>query len=103
VAGGWKILQNEELHNFCASPNVRVMKSRRVGHVACMGEMTTFWLETLKGRDYLEDLDVDRIIIFSSSASTVTGIWAGFNSWWVQRFSLHHIWGPLSLLSSGYW
>jgi hypothetical protein len=43
VAGGWRRLHNEELHNFYASPNiVRVIKlgrMRLVGHVACMGEM----------------------------------------------------------------
>jgi hypothetical protein len=41
VMGGWKKLQNEELHNLFSSPDViRMMKSRRmrwVGHVACMG------------------------------------------------------------------
>jgi hypothetical protein len=29
VAGGWRRLLNEELHNFYSSPNIRVMKSRR--------------------------------------------------------------------------
>jgi hypothetical protein len=42
VAGDWRRLHNEELHNFCASRNIiRVIKSKRikwVGHVAHMGE-----------------------------------------------------------------
>jgi hypothetical protein len=40
VAGGWRRLHNEELHNLYASPNiVRVIKSGRVRlavYVACM-------------------------------------------------------------------
>jgi hypothetical protein len=43
VAGGWRRLHNEELHNLYASPNIiRVIKLRRVkwaGHVTGMGEM----------------------------------------------------------------
>jgi hypothetical protein len=43
VAGGWRRLHSEELHNLYASQNViGVMKSRRmrwVGHVTRMGEM----------------------------------------------------------------
>jgi hypothetical protein len=42
VAGGWRRLHNEELHNLYASPNIiRVIISRYmrwVGHVACIGE-----------------------------------------------------------------
>jgi hypothetical protein len=42
MAGGWKRLHNEELHNLYASPIVRVIKSRRMrwaGHVAGVTEM----------------------------------------------------------------
>jgi hypothetical protein len=43
VAGGWRKLHNEELHNLYASPDIiRMIKSRSmrwVGHVACMGEV----------------------------------------------------------------
>jgi hypothetical protein len=37
VTGGWRTLQNEELHNSYSSPRIiRIMKSRRrwAGHVA---------------------------------------------------------------------
>jgi hypothetical protein len=41
VAGGWRKLHTEELHNLYASRNiVRMMEARRirwVGHVASMG------------------------------------------------------------------
>jgi hypothetical protein len=42
VAEGWRGINNEELHNLYASPNIRVVKSRRMiwaGHVARMGRM----------------------------------------------------------------
>jgi len=43
VAGGWRRLHNEELHNVYASSNIiRVIKSRRVrweGHVERKWEM----------------------------------------------------------------
>jgi hypothetical protein len=43
VAGDWRRLHNEELHNLYASPHiVTVIKSRRIrwsGHVALMGDM----------------------------------------------------------------
>jgi hypothetical protein len=44
VAGGWRKLHNEELHNLYASPNIiKIIKSRKTrwaGHVACIGEMS---------------------------------------------------------------
>jgi hypothetical protein len=43
VAGGWRRLHNEELHNLYDSPNIiRVIKSRRMrwaGHVTHIGDM----------------------------------------------------------------
>jgi hypothetical protein len=48
LAGGWRRLHNEELNNFCVSPNIiRVIKSRRdirAGHVGRMGEIK-LWIE----------------------------------------------------------
>jgi hypothetical protein len=42
VAGGWKKLRNDELHDLYSSPCIiRITKSRRIiwaGHVARMGE-----------------------------------------------------------------
>jgi hypothetical protein len=43
VAGGWRKMHKEELHNFYSSPNIiRVIKSRRMrwaGNVARMGDL----------------------------------------------------------------
>jgi hypothetical protein len=42
MAGDWRRLHNEELHNSYASPHIRVIKSvrmRREGHVAGKREM----------------------------------------------------------------
>jgi hypothetical protein len=43
VAGGWRILHNEELHNLYTSPNIiSVINSRMMGwaeHVGCIEEM----------------------------------------------------------------
>jgi hypothetical protein len=70
VAGGWRRLHNEELHNLYTSANIiRVIKSKRTrlaGQVARMDitEMQRiFLLENLNGRNYLEDIGVDGNII----------------------------------------
>jgi hypothetical protein len=48
VAGGWRRLHNEELHNLDNSPSIiRVTKSRRMRWdvvVACIGEMRNIYI-----------------------------------------------------------
>jgi hypothetical protein len=58
VTGGWRELQNEELHNLYSSPSiVRMIKSkgmRWTGHVARMGKRWIYighWWERQKERD----------------------------------------------------
>jgi hypothetical protein len=45
VAGGTKILHNEDLHNSCSSPiKIRIIKSRRMrwaGQLACIAQNKT--------------------------------------------------------------
>jgi hypothetical protein len=84
VAGGWRRLLNEELHNLYASPNIiRMIKSRRIRwavHVARMGEMhAEFWSENLKGGHRSEDLGVDgRIILKCILGKWGGNVWTGF-------------------------
>jgi hypothetical protein len=59
VAGGWRRLHDEELHNLYASPNIiRAVKSRRmrwVVHVRCKGEMrNTYKILIRKPEEKLE-------------------------------------------------
>jgi hypothetical protein len=64
VAGDWRRLHNEELHNIYASTVIRVIKSRKMtwtGHVAHMGE--NFYFKDMKERDHLEELCIDGQII----------------------------------------
>jgi hypothetical protein len=59
VTGGWRKLDNEELHNLYSSPSIiRIIKSSRmrlVGHVARMGEeelRISYWQENRRQRDH---------------------------------------------------
>jgi hypothetical protein len=54
VAGCWRRLHNEELHNLYASSNIiSVIKSKRMrwaGHVACVGEKRNAYSTPLDGK-----------------------------------------------------
>jgi hypothetical protein len=70
VAGGWRRLHYEELHNLQASQNIiKVIKSRRMrlaGYVACMGEMRNAYsilVGESEGKRLFEDLGIDGKII----------------------------------------
>jgi hypothetical protein len=58
----WRKSHIDELHSLYSSPNiVRVIKSRRMGHVARIGRgevFIGFWLGGLKGRNHWEDQDI---------------------------------------------
>jgi hypothetical protein len=63
-------LHNEDFHDVHLSPNFNwIINSRSVGwagSVACMGEIvmrTRVWWKTVKDKDLLVDLDIDREIV----------------------------------------
>jgi hypothetical protein len=67
VTGGWRKLQNEELHNLKASPSIiSMIKSKRmrwIEHVARMWRRGThigYWWEKEMERDQWEDQGVGR-------------------------------------------
>ena len=80
VTGEWRKLNNEELRDLYALPNiVRVVKSRRMrwaGHVARMGERRVVHRVLVwkpEGKRALGDLDVDGRIILRR----IFGKWKG--------------------------
>jgi hypothetical protein len=85
VAGDWRRLHNEELHNLYASPNIiRVINARNMRgtvRVARMGEVRcaeSILVEDLKGRDHLEDLSVEgRIILQWTLEKQGRKMWTG--------------------------
>jgi hypothetical protein len=70
VAGGWRRLHNEELHNLYASPDInKMIRSRMMrwrGHVARIENMKSaynIFVGKTEWNTLLEDLDVDCITI----------------------------------------
>jgi hypothetical protein len=70
VAGGWRKLHNEELHNLYSSPSIiRMIKSRRMRwarHIAQVGKREIhigYWCENQKERYHWEDQDVGACMI----------------------------------------
>jgi hypothetical protein len=66
MMGGWRKLNNEEIHNLYSSPSIiRTIKSRRMrwtGHASRMRRRGThigYSWESQKDRDDYEDQDVD--------------------------------------------
>jgi hypothetical protein len=55
VAGGWRKLHNEELHNLFSTPNmIRMIRMIWAGHVARMGRRMYigYWWESRKEGDH---------------------------------------------------
>jgi hypothetical protein len=73
ATGEWRKLHNEQLHHLFCSPYIiyviRTQRMRWVGHVTCVGgrggqlHTAGFCCKNLKGRDHLENVGIDRIII----------------------------------------
>jgi hypothetical protein len=62
--GGWKRFPVEELHNLYSTPYFIFLNQIRDTEMggSCLMH-TKFFLETLKGRDLLDDVDVDGRLI----------------------------------------
>jgi len=53
VPGGWKKLQNEELHRLCCSLNIiRLRRTRRMEHVKHMGNMRNMYIVLVRKHRY---------------------------------------------------
>jgi len=66
LAGEWRRLYNEELHDFDASPNIREITLRRMrlaGHITRMGERRNSYTFVEKCEGKLQDLVKDEKVI----------------------------------------
>jgi hypothetical protein len=96
-AGGWRKLNNEQLHNLYASSNVRVIKSKRMrrkGHVARLGGMRNAYnilVGKPEGKNHLEDLGVDGSITLEWIL--VKRGWKGVN--WIHLAQVKNQWRAL--------
>jgi hypothetical protein len=85
VAGEWRKLHNEELHDLYSSPSIITMiKLRRMrwaGHVARMGEKKNAYrllVESQRERDHKEDQDVGGWIMSGCILERWDGVmWTG--------------------------
>jgi hypothetical protein len=85
VTGGWRKLNNEELHGLYSSPSiVRVIKARRMrwaGHVAQgVGEGCAYniMVGRPEGRNHWEDLGIDGRTLRWILGKWGLGMWIGF-------------------------
>jgi len=88
VAGKWRKLHNEGLHDIYSSPNIvwliKMRRMRWAEHVACMGRdelYTGIWWGTLMERAHLGDPGIDlRIILKWIFRKWNVGVWTA-SSW----------------------
>jgi hypothetical protein len=86
ATGEWRRLHNEELNDLYSSPNIRVIKSRRMrwaGHVTRMGEKRgayRIFVGDLREDDHLGDPGVEGRIILKWIIKKWDGAWTGL-SW----------------------
>ena len=64
VTSEWRKLEREEFNDLYCSPNIQVIKLRKMGwvrQVECMGRgevYSGFWWVNPRERDHLEDIDI---------------------------------------------
>jgi hypothetical protein len=66
VRGNWRRLHNEELYDLYSSPNILVIKSRRMrwaGYMTRMGDRRGAHREDLRERVHLEELGINRRVL----------------------------------------
>ena len=66
ATGVWRKLHNEDLNDLCSLSYISGVGRDRRGMWHASGRITIctgFWLENLKERDILDDLDIDRRIM----------------------------------------